>query len=53
MIAAAVADRGFRLADIHGRFLGNEREYLCYGIEPTLKGATAIAGLFEQAVFGA
>jgi hypothetical protein len=32
--------------------VGNEAEYLCWGIEPTLKGATAIADLFEQAAFG-
>jgi lysophospholipase L1-like esterase len=44
---------GFRLADIHGAFQGHEDEYLCLAIEPTLKGATAIADLFEQAAFGA
>ncbi len=41
--------RRFRLADIHGAFLGHEDEYLCYSIEPTLAGASAIAGLFDQA----
>jgi lysophospholipase L1-like esterase len=34
-----------RLADIHGAFKGNEREFLCENIEPTLAGATAIAEL--------
>ena len=43
---------GFRLADIHGTFRGHEDEYLCLGIEPTLQGASVIAGLFEQAVYG-
>ncbi len=46
-IGRCVRGAGFRLADIHGAFLGHEDEYLCYGIEPTLKGATVIAGLFE------
>jgi hypothetical protein len=31
-------------------FLGHEAEYLCYNIEPSLKGATVIADLFEQAL---
>ena len=44
--------QGFRLADIRGAFAGHQDEYLCYGIEPTLKGAGVIAGLFEQAAFG-
>ena len=43
---------GFRLADIHGAFQGHEEEYLCLAIEPTLKGATVIADLFEQATLG-
>jgi lysophospholipase L1-like esterase len=43
---------GLRLADIHGDFRGHEQEYLCYGIEPTLKGAGVIAGLFQQAASG-
>ena len=51
-IAAAVATHGFRLAGIYGAFLGHEDEYLRLGIEHTLAGATAIAGLFEQAAFG-
>lgn len=37
------------LAPIHDTFRGHEAEYLCLNIEPTLKGATAIAGLFEKA----
>ena len=49
-IAEKVAAYGFRLADIAGAFLGHEAEYLCYRIEPTLKGASVIAGLFEQAM---
>ena len=40
---------GFHLADIHGAFLGHEADYLCLGIEPSLAGATVIAGLFEKA----
>ena len=47
IIRLAVSQSGFRLADIHGAFLGHEREYLCYGIEPSLAGATVIADLFE------
>ena len=38
----------FRLADIHRAFRGHEREYLCLLIEPTLKGASVIADLFEE-----
>ena len=53
IIAEAIAAHGFRLADIYGAFRGHEQEYLCLGIEPTLAGATAIADLFEHAVFGA
>ena len=37
------------LADIHGAFKGNEREFLCQNIEPTLEGAKAIADLFRKA----
>jgi len=36
------------LLDIFGTFSGHENEYLCHEIEPSLKGATAIAGLFKQ-----
>ena len=31
-------------------FRGNERDYLCYEIEPSLKGAGVIAALFKEAV---
>jgi lysophospholipase L1-like esterase len=34
------------LADIRETFRGHEREYLCYDIEPSLKGAAVIADLF-------
>ena len=40
---------GAWLADIHGAFHGHEDEYLCLEIEPTLKGAEVIAGLFRKA----
>lgn len=36
------------LADISGAFRGHEAEYLCLEIEPSLQGATVIAGLFTQ-----
>jgi lysophospholipase L1-like esterase len=52
IITDAIAAHGFRLANIYSAFRGHEQEYLCMGIEPTLKGATVIAGLFEQAAFG-
>ncbi len=48
-IAANVRSVGAHLADIRETFRGNEQEYLCYDIEPSLKGATAIADLFRQA----
>ena len=38
---------GARLAPIHGTFRGHEAMYLCQGIEPTYRGAEAIAGLFR------
>jgi hypothetical protein len=41
------------LADIRGNFRGREQEYLCFDIEPSLKGATMIAGLFKDAVIKA
>ena len=48
---AIIADNcqtvGAGLAPIHDTFIGNENAYLCLGIEPTLEGATAIAGLFD------
>lgn len=40
---------GSSLAPIHETFRGHETDYLCLQIEPTLAGATAIAGLFRQA----
>jgi lysophospholipase L1-like esterase len=39
---------GARLAPIHDVFHGRTDKYLCLGIEPTLAGATAIAGLFAE-----
>ena len=36
------------LAPIYDTFRGRESELLCYQIEPTLAGATAIAGLFRE-----
>jgi hypothetical protein len=47
-IGEQVRKYGFRLADVAAAFLGHEEDYLCFGIEPTLTGATAIAGLFEE-----
>lgn len=52
IIGLWAASHGFRLANIHAAFRGHEQEYLCLSIEPTLKGATVIADLFEQAAFG-
>lgn len=37
------------LADIRETFRGHEQDYLCYDIEPSLRGATAIAELFSEA----
>jgi lysophospholipase L1-like esterase len=37
------------LADIHRAFRGHEDHYLCYDIEPSLKGASVIANLFKEA----
>jgi len=51
-IGDTLPDYGFKLADIHDAFRGHEQEYLCLGAELTLKGAIAIADLFEQAAFG-
>ncbi|HOD67245.1 MAG TPA: GDSL-type esterase/lipase family protein [candidate division Zixibacteria bacterium] len=44
-----VRECGGALADISGAFDGHESEYLCRVIEPNLKGAAVIAGLFRQA----
>ena len=48
-IADNIQAAGALLADIRGSFQGNEREYLCYDIEPSHKGATVIASLFYDA----
>jgi hypothetical protein len=50
MIAANVETVGGHLADIRAAFHGKEQELLCYDIEPSLKGATVIAGLFKEVV---
>jgi lysophospholipase L1-like esterase len=47
-IAANTASVGAALADIRESFRGHERDYLCYDIEPSLKGATVIANLFFE-----
>ena len=39
---------GAYVVPIHDTFRGNEATFLCQVIEPTLKGAKAIAELFEQ-----
>jgi lysophospholipase L1-like esterase len=49
MIHANCRRVGAVLAPIHDAFRGQEAEYLCLGIEPTLAGAKAIAHLFEGA----
>ncbi len=48
-IAANARSVDAQLADIRGSFRGHEQEYLCYDIEPSLKGATVIADLFTAA----
>jgi lysophospholipase L1-like esterase len=48
-IAANTRSVDAQLADIRGSFRGHEQEYLCYDIEPCLRGATVIAGLFKDA----
>jgi lysophospholipase L1-like esterase len=48
IIATNVQKADGRLADIRDAFRGHEREYLCYDIEPSLKGATVIASLFKE-----
>jgi lysophospholipase L1-like esterase len=53
IIAANVERVGARLADIRQAFRGHENEYLCYDIEPSLKGAAVIASLFKEAVVNA
>lgn len=49
-ISANVATVGGHLADILGAFRGHQSEYLCYDIEPSLKGASVIANLFKDIV---
>lgn len=49
MIAKNVAAVGAELADIFSTFFGHEQEYLCFEIEPNLRGAEVIAGLFHAA----
>jgi lysophospholipase L1-like esterase len=49
IIARNVETIGGHLADIREAFRGHETEYLCYDIEPSLKGASVIAGLFKNA----
>jgi lysophospholipase L1-like esterase len=53
LIAVNVRKVGAHLADIRGTFRGHEQEYLCYDIEPSLKGAAVIASLFKEAVLQA
>jgi len=48
-IAANAQSVDAQLADIRENFRGHEQAYLCYDIEPSLKGATVIAGLFKEA----
>jgi lysophospholipase L1-like esterase len=50
IIATNVQKAGGHLADIRRAFRGHEHDYLCYDIEPSLKGAAVIAGLFKEAV---
>ena len=50
IIAANVIQIGAHLADIRQAFRYREQEYLCWDIEPNLKGATVIAGLFKELV---
>jgi lysophospholipase L1-like esterase len=53
IIATNVQKVDAHLADIRHAFRGHESDYLCYDIEPSLKGATVIAGLFKEAVIKA
>jgi lysophospholipase L1-like esterase len=50
IIAANVRKIDARLAGINQAFRGHEQEYLCYDIEPSLKGAAVIASLFKGVV---
>jgi len=49
VIAANALSVNAVLADIRNSFHGHEQEYLCYDIEPSLKGAKVIADLFKEA----
>ena len=53
IIAENVLKIDAHLADIRRSFQGHEQEYLCHDIEPSLKGAAVIAGLFQNAVVDA
>jgi lysophospholipase L1-like esterase len=48
-IAANTRSVAASLADIREAFRGHEQDFLCYDIEPSLQGATVIAGLFQEA----
>jgi hypothetical protein len=48
-IASNAKAIGAYLADICQSVRGHEKEYLCHDIEPSLQGATVIAGLFREA----
>lgn len=50
LIAENAQTVGAQPADIHATFASHEQEYLCFDIEPSLEGATTIAGLFRAAV---
>lgn len=47
-IASNIRQVNGHLADIYTTFKGHESEFLCQQIEPTLKGAAAIAELFKD-----
>ncbi len=47
-IEANILSVGAALANIRETFRGHEQDYLCYDIEPSLKGATVIADLFKE-----
>ena len=52
LIQANCLKVGARLAPIYETFRGHEPDFLCMQIEPTLRGAEAIAGLFRSACDG-
>ena len=47
-IAVNTQSVGGALANIRETFRGHEQDYLCYDIEPSLKGASVIADLFRE-----